>query len=42
MALSQNGHVLAVGSPYDASAAKGIDGDRDDQSASGRGAVWLY
>jgi len=42
VALSQNGHVLAVGSPYDAGAAKGIDGDRDDQSASGRGAVWLY
>lgn len=42
VALSRNGHVLAVGSPYDASAAKGIDGDREDTSMSGRGAVWLY
>ncbi|HEV7606341.1 MAG TPA: hypothetical protein VGO61_03350 [Steroidobacteraceae bacterium] len=42
VALNQNGHVLAVGSPYDASKAIGIDGDREDDSLPGRGAVWLY
>jgi hypothetical protein len=42
VALNQNGHVLAVGSPYDASKATGIDGDREDASLPGRGAVWLY
>lgn len=42
VALSQNGHVLAVGSPYDPSNASGIDGDREDISVRDRGAVWLY
>jgi hypothetical protein len=42
VALNENGHVLAVGSPYDASKAIGIDGDREDASVPGRGAVWLY
>jgi len=42
VSLDQFGHVLAVGSPYDASKATGIDGDREDASTSGRGAVWLY
>lgn len=42
VALNQNGHVLAVGSPYDASKATGIDGDREDASVPRRGAVWLY
>jgi hypothetical protein len=42
VALNQNGHVLAVGSPYDTSKATGIGGDREDASVSGRGAVWLY
>jgi hypothetical protein len=42
VALDQSGHVLAVGSPYDPSAAKGIDGDREDASVRDRGAVWLY
>jgi hypothetical protein len=42
IALGANGKVLAVGAPYDPSAATGIDGDRDDASAPNRGAVWLY
>jgi len=42
VALDRNGHVLAVGSPYDASKATGIDGDREDASIPDRGAVWLY
>ena len=40
--LGANGTVLAVGAPYDSSAATGIDGERDDDSAPQRGAVWLY
>ena len=42
LALDQYGRVLAVGSPYDASKATGIDGDREDASVPDRGAVWLY
>jgi hypothetical protein len=42
VALDHGGQVLAVGSPYDASKATGIDGDREDASSPFRGAVWLY
>jgi len=42
VALDNTGRVLAVGSPYDASKATGIDGDREDASVPDRGAVWLY
>jgi len=40
--LDQHGRVLAVGSPYDASSATNIDGDREDASSPGRGAVWIF
>lgn len=40
--LSYNGHVLAVGTPYDDSRATGIDGDREDASGTDSGAIWLY
>ena len=42
LALGDNGRILAVGAPFDASAATGIDGDRDDASMPDRGAVWIY
>jgi hypothetical protein len=42
LALGDNGRVLVVGAPFDASKASGIDGVRDDASAGGRGAVWVY
>ena len=42
VALGLNGKILAVGAPFDPSAATGIDGDRDDASMPERGAVWLY
>jgi hypothetical protein len=42
VALGNNGKILAVGAPFDPSAATGIDGDRDDASRPERGAVWLY
>jgi hypothetical protein len=42
VALGDNGRILFVGAPFDPSAATGIDGDRDDDSAPQRGAVWIY
>lgn len=36
------GDVLAVGAPFEASAAKGIGGDPNDSSAKGAGAVYLF
>jgi len=42
VALGDNGRLLIVGAPFDPSAATGIDGDRDDDSAPERGAVWVY
>jgi hypothetical protein len=42
VALGNNGKILAVGAPFDPSAATGIDGDRDDDSMPERGAVWIY
>jgi hypothetical protein len=42
VALGNSGRILAVGAPMDASAATGIDGDRNDDSEPERGAVWLY
>lgn len=40
--FGDNGRLLIVGAPLDPSAATGIDGDRDDDSAPGRGAVWIF
>ena len=42
VALGDDGRLLIVGAPEDPSAATGIDGDRDDDSAPQRGAVWVY
>jgi hypothetical protein len=42
VALSGDGTVLAVGAPWEASAATGIDGDQSDNSAEGAGAVYVY
>ncbi len=42
VALGDNGRLLLLGAPDDPSAATGIDGDRDDDSAPLRGAVWVY
>jgi len=40
--LSADGQSLAVGSPREASAATGINGDQTDTSSSRSGAVYLY
>jgi hypothetical protein len=42
VALGDNGRLLIVGAPWDPSNATGFDGDRDDDSAQFRGAVWVY
>ncbi|MGQ9425588.1 histidine kinase [Gilvimarinus sp. F26214L] len=40
--LSDDGNTLAVGGPYEYSAASGIDGDQSDTSAAGSGAVYVF
>ena len=42
VALGDNGRTMAVGAIYEDSGAMGINGDREDESAPDRGAVWLY
>jgi hypothetical protein len=42
LALSGDGNTLAVGAPNEDSAAKGINGKQDDDSADGAGAVYFF
>jgi hypothetical protein len=42
LALSGDGNTLAVGSPNEDSAARGINGKQDDDSADGAGAVYFF
>ncbi len=42
MALSKDGKLLAVGARSEASAAKGINGNMNDNSAMGAGAVYVF
>jgi hypothetical protein len=42
LALSGDGDTLAVGAPMEASAAAGIDGEQDDDSSYGTGAVYVF
>jgi len=42
IALSADGNTLAIGAPYEASAAQGIDGDQADNSAPDAGAVYVF
>lgn len=42
LALSADGSTLAVGAPFEASAATGIDGDGLDDSAPEAGAVYVF
>jgi hypothetical protein len=41
-ALSADGNTLAVGAPYESSAATGVDGDQSDDTAPHAGAVYLF
>jgi hypothetical protein len=42
VALSGDGNTLAVGAPDESSAAKGINGNQNDNSLYGAGAVYLF
>lgn len=42
VALSADGTTLAVAAPFEASAATGVDGDPNDDSASDAGAVYIF
>ena len=42
VALGADGNTLAVGAPWEASGTTGIDGNQDDNSAEGSGAVYLF
>ena len=42
LALDGSGRTLAIGAVREASVARGIDGDRSDNSARDAGAVYLY
>lgn len=42
VALSADGATLAIGAPYESSGSSGIDGDQNDESVYGAGAVYVY
>src|SRR5213592_3811161 len=42
VALSGDGSTLAVGAPYESSAAKGINGNQNDNSVYNAGAVYIF
>lgn len=42
VAVSADGNTLAVGAPYESSAATGINGDQNDNSAGLSGAVYVF
>ena len=42
LAISGDGNTLAVGAPSVSSAAKGINGDQNDHSLFGAGAVYVF
>ena len=42
VALSADGSTLAVGAPHESSGSKGINGNQNDESAYGSGAVYVF
>src|SRR5580765_4430194 len=42
MALSHDGKLIAIGARGEASAAKGVNGNQNDNSAMGAGAVYIF
>ena len=42
VAISANGDTIVVGAPYEDSAATGVGGDRNDDSAQDSGAVYVF
>ena len=42
IALSADGSTLAVGAPHESSGSKGVNGNQNDESAYGSGAVYIF
>jgi hypothetical protein len=42
VAISSDGSTLAVGAPHESSGAKGVNGNQNDESAYGSGAVYVF
>jgi hypothetical protein len=42
MALSRDGRLMAVGARSEASSSKGVNGDMNDNSAMGAGALYIF
>jgi hypothetical protein len=42
MAISADGNILAIGAPHESSAAKGIQGNQNDDSLYSSGAVYVF
>jgi hypothetical protein len=42
IAISRDGLTMAIGAPHESGGATGIDGDMDDNSSFGAGAVYVY
>jgi len=42
LAISGDGNTMAIGAPHESSAARGINGDQDDNSLYNSGAVYVY
>src|ERR1700719_3424910 len=42
LAISADGNTMAVGAPYESSAAKGINGNQNDTSLYASGAVYIF
>ena len=41
-AISQDGNTMAIGAPHESSGAKGINGNQNDRSVYGSGAVYVF
>ncbi len=42
IALSRDGNTMAIGAPYESGGSKGVNGDQNDNSIYGSGAVYVY
>jgi len=42
IAISRDGSTMAIGAPYESSGSRGINGNQDDNSIYGSGAVYVY